>query len=110
MNLKIKLELIVLKSHEIEIIKSFYENIGISFLKEKHGNGIEHYSSLNIEPAIEIYPSNKNEKNHICLFLKVKNIESYVDMYLKKNKIKYEVVGNRVYLRDPDDNRIEVSS
>ena len=50
--------LLVIKTNQLEKQKTFYENFGLVFQKEKHGNGSEHFSTLikNQNSVFEIYP------------------------------------------------------
>jgi hypothetical protein len=98
---------LVVKSAQIDELKNYYELLGAIFVKEKHGNGVEHYSSQNISPTIEIYPDKKEIKNHLALFMKIKNMDDY-QSYLSERGVKYEKTNLGIYLRDPDDNRIEI--
>ena len=54
---------IVLYSKDIEKNKEFYESFGLSFKKEKHGDGPSHYAAiLSQDVVLEIYPYRKNIK------------------------------------------------
>jgi len=108
-SLQLRLDLIVLKSPNIERSKNFYEKIGISFVQEKHQQGLLHYSSQNIQPTIEIYSSKHNLENHVCLFFVTVNLKEYTKM-LEKNGISYKQLKDSIYLRDPNNNRIEVKN
>jgi lactoylglutathione lyase len=57
-----KLNLIVLKSPNIEATKTFYESTGINFTVEQHGDGPRHYAGIINGVVMEIYPgSAENE-------------------------------------------------
>jgi lactoylglutathione lyase len=51
-----QLSLLVIKSHQIEQLKQFYEKLGLNFQEEKHGTGPVHYSALIQNTVFEIYP------------------------------------------------------
>jgi lactoylglutathione lyase len=53
-----RLNLIVLKSPDIEATKKFYESTGIDFSVEQHGDGPRHYAGIINGVVIEIYPGN----------------------------------------------------
>ena len=60
------LNLIVMYSSNIEVSKAFYENVGLTFEKHKHGNGPEHYAATDKQGSvIEIYPTNGVPVNHL---------------------------------------------
>jgi hypothetical protein len=50
------LNLVVLRSHNIERAVLFYREIGMTFTKHAHGNGPEHYSRDAGGVIFEIYP------------------------------------------------------
>ena len=51
-----QLALLVIKTHQIDMLKDFYETLGLAFIIEKHGNGPEHYSCDLDGTVMEIYP------------------------------------------------------
>jgi predicted enzyme related to lactoylglutathione lyase len=51
-----KLNLIVLKSPNVEATKKFYESMGIDFTVEQHGDGLRHYAGIINEVLMESYP------------------------------------------------------
>lgn len=53
--------LLVIKTNQLEKQKTFYENFGLVFQKEKHGNDPEHFSTLikNQNLVFEIYTLTK---------------------------------------------------
>ena len=54
--MSIKLNLIVIRSTNIENSITFYQNLGLNFNKEHHGSGPEHYASELGNLVFEIYP------------------------------------------------------
>ena len=52
-----KIDFVVFYSENIEHSKDFYELLGLSFKKEKHGEGPEHYAAELGGVVLEIYPS-----------------------------------------------------
>ena len=53
----LSINLIVLRCNDIEKSKKFYEMLGLTFKKEKHGNGPVHYSANINDLVLELYPS-----------------------------------------------------
>ena len=51
-----KINLLVLRSADIERAVSFYTALGMSFVSEKHGEGPTHYSATIDGLVLEIYP------------------------------------------------------
>ena len=52
----VKLSLLVLKTHQLERLKDFYTAVGISFAKEKHGDGPLHLAARIGDVVIEFHP------------------------------------------------------
>ena len=50
------LSLLVLKTHQVEILRRFYAALGITFQQEKHDEGPIHFAGQLGETVFEIYP------------------------------------------------------
>jgi len=46
----------VVRTDDIEVMREFFENFGLSFVLEKHGDGPEHYACECEGKVLEIYP------------------------------------------------------
>lgn len=57
MNFSPRLNLVVLRSPDIERARRFYEALGLAFFRHRHGKGAEHYASENGLFVFEIYPA-----------------------------------------------------
>ena len=55
--MSIRVNLVVLRSQDIDSAVGFYEKLGISFVKHAHGNGPEHYSCEAEGLVFELYPA-----------------------------------------------------
>jgi catechol 2,3-dioxygenase-like lactoylglutathione lyase family enzyme len=106
------LKYLVVKCNDLEKSKAFYEALGFHPVKEKHGNGAEHYSFAINDFAIELYPSNKSIEGNLILGLEINiPIEEIMQMLdsisyeqeLSKNK------DGKFSITDPDGNRIHIS-
>lgn len=53
------LNLIVLRSADIDQAARFYTALGLQFIKHRHGSGPEHYSSIVAQIVFELYPLGK---------------------------------------------------
>jgi lactoylglutathione lyase len=73
----VKISLLVIRCLDIEVSKNFYELLGFSFAKERHGNGLLHYTCEHEGSVFELYP-NKGEppKDNNRLGFKVSSLES----------------------------------
>jgi lactoylglutathione lyase len=52
----VKLNLIVLRAKDIDVLVEFYSALGCNFNKHKHGTGLEHYVHECGGAVFEIYP------------------------------------------------------
>ncbi len=50
------LNLVVLRSSDLERAAAFYERLGLQFTKHRHGNGPEHYAAELGDIVFELYP------------------------------------------------------
>ena len=55
------LNLVVIRSADIERARFFYEVLGLSFEKQSHGNGPDHYSYEANGLVFEIYPLKEDQ-------------------------------------------------
>ena len=49
----------VMRVADIDRVKEFFENFGLSFVKEQHGDGPVHYACEVAGSVLEIYPRRK---------------------------------------------------
>ncbi len=111
-----ELALVVIKSPDIQNLKAFYEEIGIEFKEERHGEGPLHYSANLNGIIFEIYPQKIGTKpsKGAPIGFKVKNLETVLNQKLILHSI--EIIeplektewGNRVVIKDPDGRRVEL--
>jgi len=76
-----KLNLIVIRTQQLEQQAKFYEKLGIKFQYHKHGNSPYHYSADLDGTIFEIYPT-KNEKSvdrSTRLGFQVKNLNKLIE-------------------------------
>ena len=104
-----KPSLLVIRCQDIETSKAFYEALGLTFSKEKHGGGAEHYSSEIEGFVFEIYPSSSTKaQDNTRLGFEVPDLQ--VRLPNLEISETYEFEGKKVYiLIDPDGRKIELS-
>ncbi|MDQ0229031.1 VOC family protein [Metabacillus malikii] len=112
--MSISLNLVVIRVSNLEKSVAFYQTLGLHFIKEKHGDGPEHYACELEQLVFEIYPSQKDSIDHtLRLGFQVDNIE----MIMKKFSSSGDIVvspptvsqwGKRAVLRDPDGYKVEL--
>ena len=104
-----KISLLVIRCQDIEVSKDFYELLGLSFAKEKHGNGPTHYSCEHDGSVFELYP-NKGEspQDNNRLGFKVSGLANIIKNVAVTDS--YEFAGNTIHvITDPDGRKIEIS-
>jgi predicted enzyme related to lactoylglutathione lyase len=57
----IKLNLLVLKTHQLDRLSEFYTALGLSFAEERHGDGPQHLAARVGDLVLELYPLQKGE-------------------------------------------------
>src|SRR5262245_10039815 len=56
------LNLLVIRAVDTDRAMHFYEQLGLHFVKQQHGNGPEHYSAVLGTTVFEIYPYKEGSK------------------------------------------------
>src|SRR5262249_24705046 len=56
-NMKLAVNLLVLRCKDIEVTRRFYEQLGLAFVEEKHGKGPQHYAWESRGFVLELYPT-----------------------------------------------------
>jgi len=97
---------IALRTKDIDKLKIFYETIGLSFVKEQHGEGPWHYSCRIGNFVLEIYPSS-DAISKDRLGFKVDNLESRLQELQKigaqiKTQLSQKTHKKRVVIYDYD--------
>ena len=106
------LNLLVVRSRDLEHSRRFYEALGLAFAAEQHGTGPLHYSSQLGTTVLELYPASL-ESSTIRLGFSVTDVSATVESVRS--------IGGRVdreptaedrsaLVRDPDGNPVELSS
>ena len=52
----VSLSLLVLKTHQVDVVRFFYETLGIELVEERHGTGPVHFAGRVGSVVVEIYP------------------------------------------------------
>lgn len=90
-------------------MKEFYESLGLSFAKEKHGNGPEHFACEINETVFELYPKDSNTMTDKSrLGFKVSDLSRVLTKVQVSST--YEYAGQTIYVVvDPDGRKVEIS-
>ncbi len=111
-----KLNLLVLKTHQIHKLKEQYELLGLEFTYHQHGKSPWHYSVESDGLVIEVYPLSENktvDTNAIRLGFEVTNLEDIITQsenygWKVKSSIKNTDFGQIATLQDIDGRKVDV--
>ncbi|WP_103666342.1 VOC family protein [Pseudanabaena sp. BC1403] len=113
---EILLNLVVIRSSNIDKSAAFYRLIGLSFVKHQHGKGLEHFASEIGCITFEIYPlvTGSESTSTIRLGFQVTSLESIVSELKKHGASIISAPANspwgwRAVVSDPDGNRVELT-
>jgi len=109
------LNLVVIRSSDLERAQQFYEGFGLKFIRHQHGKGPEHLAYETDGFVFEIYPrQTEDDSTHpVRLGLIVDEID-----YLLRRISEMDVVvlsqakdspwGRRAVIQDPDGHKVEL--
>jgi catechol 2,3-dioxygenase-like lactoylglutathione lyase family enzyme len=115
-NMKLAVNLLVLRCKDIEVTRRFYEQLGLVFVEEKHGTGPEHYAWESSAFVLELYPAADGQPPDnvrigfsIPLLAELSgNLRHSSDVNILKQP--YATADRLVMLlQDPDGRKVEVS-
>ena len=110
------LNLVVIRSQDIERLAKFYEKLGMEFEYHKHGKGPLHYSVKLDKTIFEIYPLFKKQKkpdNSLRLGFEIENLDELItkmrmeDIEIEKEPKESEF-GYYAVIKDLDGRKIEL--
>src|SRR5687767_2205434 len=109
------LNLIVIRSPDIDRACRFYSTLGLAFTKHAHGTGPEHYACELHGLVFEIYPrkSDADSTTATCLGFRVPSVDAAVASLQRLGaKVisppKESPWGRRAVVEDPDGHRVEL--
>ena len=115
-NMKLAVNLLVLRCKDIEVTRRFYEQLGLSFVEEKHGTGPQHYAWESGGFVLELYPAAEGQApDNVRIGFSTPlladlsgNLRHSSDMNIVKQP--YAVADRLVMLlEDPDGRKVELS-
>jgi predicted enzyme related to lactoylglutathione lyase len=111
----IRLNLIVIRSGDLEASKEFYAMLGLTFRCEQHGQGPKHYAAELGQTVFEVYPcTDRVGAGNLQLGFRIHSLDTALDA-LRKNATTVlrephdSPWGRRAVVRDPDGNYIELT-
>ena len=113
---RIRLNLVVLRSADIDRAAQFYGTLGLEFTKHRHGTGPEHYACELGDAVFEIYPrqSDRDGTSSIRIGFRVASVEALVAQLQEAGA---RIVspptnspwGRRAVVADPDGHKVELT-
>jgi len=109
------LNLVVLRSPDIDKAKDLYSKLGLVFTRDRHGSGPEHYSAELAGTVFELYPQNAEGPSSLgtrigfsvaSLDESIKALSDYSNAVI--SPAKDSDWGRRAVVTDPDGHRIEL--
>lgn len=111
-----QLQLVVIYSTQLETIRAFYELLGMTFARERHGRGPEHFAAQLGELVFEIYPASADNPpaNSVRLGFSVASLDRLVETLVDGGgKLITEPLdspwGRRAVVADPEGRRLELA-
>jgi lactoylglutathione lyase len=114
--MKLTVNLLVLRCKDVEVTRGFYEQLGLTFVEEKHGAGPQHYASERGGFVLELYPAAEGQTpDNVRIGFSTPsladlsgNLRHGLDVNILKQP--YTVADRLVMLlQDPDGRKVEVS-
>jgi predicted enzyme related to lactoylglutathione lyase len=109
--------LVVVKTNQLEIVKNFYEALGLRFQEERHGNGPIHFSANVQQTVFELYPLPKSIEK-VDITTRLGFIVEQLDETIQRLKgagvqivtePKHTEWGYGAVVKDPDGRSIELN-
>jgi catechol 2,3-dioxygenase-like lactoylglutathione lyase family enzyme len=107
----VKLNLLVLRTPNLEDLKRFYSALGAHFESERHGNGPEHYAAtLDNDLVLELYPTEDGATPDpgLRLGLSVADLEEALRSLGQTVAPRQTQWGLHALIRDPDGRTVEL--
>lgn len=112
----IRLNLVVIRSADIDRAMQFYHALGLTFEQHQHGKGLTHYAAEMNGVVFEVYPA-QNEAEitaSVRLGLQVASVEKSLTAAQAAggqivSEPKQSLWGLRAVVTDPDGHRIELT-
>ncbi len=111
----IEFALVVIRSANIDLSAKFYQQLGLEFVKHRHGNGLEHYACEIGSVVFEIYPSLREADNTTSTRIGFRI--PLIDLVLENLREQAVTIislpedslwGRRMVIKDPDGHFIEI--
>jgi len=111
-----EINLIVLRSDQLQLTRGFYEAMGLSFVEEKHGQGPAHLSATTPSGTVlELYPLPTGEAPEtgtrgVRLGFVVENVQAVIEAVLRSGGTVMSSGDQAAVFKDPDGRKVEVTA
>ena len=105
------LNLLVLRSADIEATRAFYELLDLTFTRHAHGSGPEHFAHEDERGVFEIYPVKAGgSSDNVGLGFGVDDLAAAHERFAsyRPGPIQQTDWGRSFVVRDPDGRRVEI--
>jgi catechol 2,3-dioxygenase-like lactoylglutathione lyase family enzyme len=112
---RVTLDLVVIRSADLDRAERFYAALGIRFARERHGSGPEHLAARIGSVVFEVYPQRDGSSSlGVRLGFRVASVAEAVEAALAAggslvSGARRTEWGTRAVVADPDGHRIELS-
>ncbi len=104
------LSLLVLRSPRLDVVRQFYESLGLRLSEERHGSGPLHYSCSLGETVLEFYPADGPEApTEIRLGLALPDLSSALERIRRIGGDILKSGATSAVVRDPDGRKVELT-
>ena len=114
-NMKLTVNLLVLRCKDIEVTRCFYEKLGLAFVEEQHGSGPRHYSWESGGFVLELYPAAEGQADNVRIGFSIPVLDDLADDFRHHADVNIlkqpTMTADRVVmlLQDPDGRKVELS-
>jgi hypothetical protein len=112
---RIKFNLVVLRSADLERAAAFYSLLGLQFSKHRHGNGPEHFAAELPGVVFEIYPvgADGGSTSGTRIGFRVPSVDAALEALCEYpaavlTPAKNSEWGRRAVVADPDGHQVEL--
>jgi len=111
------LNLVVIRSRDLERSEKFFSVLGIGFERHRHGKGVEHLAggAIELAPLMEIYPlaDGQTPTSSTRIGFNIDAVDAYIDGLLDAGgkliaKPHDSEWGRRAVVQDPDGHKVEL--
>lgn len=113
---KVQLNLVVIRSSNLEQAALFYQRLGLSFIRHKHGTGLEHFACELGGVTFELYPCRTGTVPTTAtrLGFQVSSVDDIVDELKRYGALIVSppadsAWGRRAVVADSDGHRVELT-